>query len=80
MAGRYTSDELQTTVTVALDGGRLVIQRGPQGTIALTPVFPDGFSSGLGWIVVRRDGAGKVSGFSVNQDRVWDLRFARQAD
>jgi CubicO group peptidase (beta-lactamase class C family) len=77
IAARYASDELQTAVAVALEGDRLVIQRGPSATVALTPVFPDGFASGLGWIVLRRDGSGRVTGFSVNQERVWDLRFTR---
>ena len=80
IVGRYASDELQMTVAVALEGDRLVIQRGPQGSIALTPIFPDGFSSGLGWIVARRDGSGRITAFSVNQERVWDLRFARLPD
>jgi hypothetical protein len=46
----------------------------------LTPVFPDGFSSPLGWIVFHRDASGRPTGLSVSQDRVWDLRFTRQAD
>ncbi len=78
--GRYVSAELALTMRVVLDGSRLLLDRGPAGTMTLNPVFPDGFSSGLGWIVVRRDAAGRVAGFSVNQDRVWDLRFARQPD
>jgi CubicO group peptidase (beta-lactamase class C family) len=79
IVGRYVSDELRTTVNVRLDGSRLVIDRGPAGVLALTPVFPDGFSSAQGWVLVRRD-SGRVIGLSVNQDRVWDLRFARQPD
>ena len=78
IAGRYVSDELQLTVNLTLDGDRLVVNRGPAGTLPLNPVFPDGFQSGAGWVVVRRDAAGRVTGFSVNQDRVWDLRFTRQ--
>ncbi|MGH9241074.1 MAG: serine hydrolase domain-containing protein [Vicinamibacterales bacterium] len=77
IAGRYVSDELELTVNLALDGDRLVVNRGPAGTLQLNPVFPDGFQSGAGWVVVRRDGSGRVTGFSVNQDRVWDLRFDR---
>ena len=78
IAGRYVSDELQLTVNLTLEGDRLVVNRGPAGTLLLNPVFPDGFQSGAGWVVVRRDAAGRVTGFSVNQDRVWDLRFTRQ--
>jgi hypothetical protein len=46
----------------------------------LTPVFPDGFSFGPNWVLMRRDTSGRVIGLSVNQERVWDLRFARIAD
>jgi hypothetical protein len=80
IAGRYVSDELQTTVNVILDGERLVVRRDPATPVPLTPVFPDGFSSAGGWIIVRRDASGRAIGFSVNQDRVWDLRFARLPD
>lgn len=78
IAGRYGSDELDLTVNVTLDGDRLVVNRGPGASVPLTPVFPDGFASGAGWVVVQRDAAGRVTGFSVNQERVWDLRFTRQ--
>jgi CubicO group peptidase (beta-lactamase class C family) len=77
IAGRYVSNELQLTVQVAIDGDRLIIRR-PDVTLALIPVFPDGFQSGAGWVIVRRDASGRVIGLSVNQERVWDLRFARQ--
>ena len=78
IAGRYVSDELDLSVNVTLDGDRLVVNRGPNGSVPLTPVFPDGFASGAGWVVIRRDGSDRVTGLSVNQDRVWDLRFTRQ--
>ena len=61
-----------------LDGDRLVVKREPATAAPLTPVFPDGFSSPGGWVLLRRDAAGRVTGFSVNQERVWDLRFTRQ--
>ena len=80
LAGRYVSDEIETMLTVSVDGDRLVIRRRPDSTVVLTPVYPDGFSSPLGWIVFQRDGAGRATGLSVSQDRVWDLRFTRQAD
>jgi CubicO group peptidase (beta-lactamase class C family) len=78
IAGRYLSDEIQTSVQVALEGDRLLVKREAATPVPLTPVFPDGFSSPGGWIVVRREPSGRVTGFSVNQERVWDLRFTRQ--
>ena len=79
-AGRYVSDEVEPTLIAAIDGDRLVLRRRPDSDIVLTPVYPDGFSSSLGWIVFHRAGAGRATGLSVSQDRVWDLRFTRQAD
>ena len=77
IAGRYVSDELQLTVQVTMDRDRLITRRADV-TLVLLPVFPDGFQSGAGWVLVRRDASGRVIGLSVNQDRVWDLRFTRQ--
>jgi CubicO group peptidase (beta-lactamase class C family) len=78
VAGAYVSDEAETTLTVALSGDRLVIKRRPDTTITLTPIYADAFNAPqLGLVIFRRD-AGRVTGLSVVQDRVWDLRFARQ--
>lgn len=76
-AGRYVNDEIETALTVQIDGTKLVIKRRPDTTIALTPVYTDGFSSPLGWIVFRRDAAGRIVSLAVSQDRVWDLTFTR---
>jgi hypothetical protein len=78
LAGIYASDEIETSLTVALDGEALVIKRRPDATFRLTPVYADAFTAGgLGFVVFRRDTAGRVTSMSVMQDRVWDLRFAR---
>ena len=79
LAGSYVSDEAETTLTAAIDGGALVIRRRPDTTLALTPIYADAFTAPqLGLVIFRRTG-GRVTGLSVVQDRVWDLRFARQA-
>ncbi|MGE0814705.1 MAG: serine hydrolase domain-containing protein [Vicinamibacterales bacterium] len=79
LAGRYTSDEVETTLEVVDDGGTLVVTRRPDTRLPLTPVYADAFTApGLGLVIVRRDAAGAVTALSVVQDRVWDLRFARQ--
>jgi CubicO group peptidase (beta-lactamase class C family) len=76
--GRYVSEEIETTLDVAVEEGRLVIRRRPDATIPLTPVYADAFSINGGWVRFRRDATGRVVGLSVSQDRVWDLQFARQ--
>jgi hypothetical protein len=41
-------------------------------------VYADAFEDPqLGLVIFRRD-RGRVTGLSVSQDRVWDLRFVRQ--
>ena len=78
LAGTYVSDDAETTMAVAIDGGALVLKRRPDTTIRLTPIYPDAFSGQqFGTVIFRRDG-GRVTAFSVVQDRVWDLRFTRQ--
>jgi hypothetical protein len=77
-AGQYVSDEIDTTVTLAIDGGRLGIQRSPEN-IPFTPVYKDAFSARLGFIVFERDQAGQVRAFTLTEERVWNLRFARRA-
>ena len=78
LAGSYSSDEAETILEVAVNGGALIVQRRPDTVIALRPVYKDAFSGqGLGLVRFRRDAAGKVTALSVIVDRVWDLRFER---
>jgi hypothetical protein len=77
-AGAYQSDEAETVLTAAVDGGKLVLKRRPDTTLALTPAYADVFTApGLGTVLFRRDADGRPSGLSVSQERVWDLRFKR---
>ena len=79
LAGTYSSDEAETVLEVAVNGSALVVKRRPDTTIALRPVYKDGFTApGLGLVRFRRDASGAVTGLSVGVDRVWDLRFERR--
>ena len=78
LAGTYSSDEAETTFTLRVQDGVLEAMQRPDKVYRLTPLYPDAFGSGLGTIILRRDGEGDVNEFSVVQDRVWDLRFRRQ--
>src|SRR6185295_12748056 len=64
-AGTYTSAELDTVWTLAVDGGRLVLQpkRGPKAP--LEPSFTDAFNGPGGLIRFQRNGEKKVTGFLV---------------
>jgi CubicO group peptidase (beta-lactamase class C family) len=76
--GTYRSDEGEIEMEVGIVAGNLVLKRRPDVTIALIPAYNDVFSGSIGTVRFHRD-AGRVTGFSVIQDRVWDLRFAKQA-
>jgi len=80
-ASAYRSDEAETVLTIAMEKDALVVKRRPDTTLTLTPTYADAFTAPqLGTIIFRRDASGVVSGFSVVQDRVWDLRFTRIND
>jgi CubicO group peptidase (beta-lactamase class C family) len=78
LAGDYVSDEAETLLTAAVDGSSLVLKRRPDAVIRLTPLYADAFSGSIGTVIFRRD-AGRVTGLSLVQDRVWDLRFSKRA-
>jgi hypothetical protein len=78
LAGSYWSDEAETLLVAAVDQGALVLKRRPDGVIRLTPIAPDKFRGSIGTVAFLRNGSGAVEGLSVNQERVWDLRFAKK--
>jgi hypothetical protein len=78
--GRYVSDEAEATFDVAVEGELLVVRRRPGLITPLTPVYADAFTGGLGWVVFRRDAAGRVVGLSLGSERLWNLRFTRLPD
>lgn len=76
--GDYWSDEAETKLTAQIEGGRLVLNRRPGTLIALDLVGKDMFRGQIGTVTFHRSAAGSVDSLSIKQDRVWDLRFARQ--
>lgn len=78
--GVYTSADAETELTAVVENGALVLKRRPDAVIKLTPTYADAFTAtnGLGTVIFRRDASGKVTGLSVVQDRVWDMRFTRR--
>ena len=77
-AGRYYSPDVETTLDVVVDGDDLVILRRPADRITMEPIAEDLFSAGqLGRVRFIRGSDGAVSQLSVQQARVYDLRFDR---
>lgn len=77
LVGRYTSEETASTLTMAVDGGKLTYRVGTGEPVALRATFRDGFEGPAGAFLFRRDASGKVVELSVGDDRAWDLRFRR---
>jgi CubicO group peptidase (beta-lactamase class C family) len=77
MAGEYTSDEAEVTLSVSLEQAGFVIHRRPDTGFLLTPTYRDGFSSPLGSVRFIRDAEGRVIEMSIGEQRVWDLRLRR---
>jgi CubicO group peptidase (beta-lactamase class C family) len=77
-AGTYSSAELDTTWTVAVESGGLVARgkRGP--AIPLAPAFGDAFNSPAGLLRFTRDGQKKVNGFLIGAGRARNLRFEKK--
>lgn len=78
LAGDYWSDEAETTLTVVVSGNEVSLRRRPDAVINLTRTGPDTFRGSIGMITFIRSGSGAVEALSVNQDRVWDLRFTKR--
>ena len=62
----------------AVDQGSLVLRRRPDAVIKLTAIGPDKFRGSIGTVTFMRNASGAVDSLSVNQDRVWDLRFTKK--
>jgi CubicO group peptidase (beta-lactamase class C family) len=77
-AGSYWSEEAETMFIAAVDQGSLVLRRRPDTVIKLTAVGTDKFRGSIGTVTFIRNSAGAVDALSVNQDRVWDLRFVKK--
>ena len=78
-AGTYASDEAEAVMTAMVEGSELKLKRRPDASFTLRPLYADAFAGPVGTVIFRRDAKGRVTEFSVAQDRVWDLRFRRQA-
>jgi CubicO group peptidase (beta-lactamase class C family) len=76
-AGTYTSPELDTTWTLAVDGERLVLRRKRGPAMPLRPAFTDAFDSPGGLIRFQREGQ-KVTGMVIGAGRARDIKFEKK--
>ena len=78
LIGSYWSEEAETMFVAAVDQGSLALRRRPDAVIKLTAIGPDKFRGSIGTVTFMRNASGAVDSFSVNQERVWDLRFTKK--
>jgi CubicO group peptidase (beta-lactamase class C family) len=78
LAGSYWSEEAETMLIADIDHGALVLRRRPDAVIKLTAIGPDTFRGSIGTVTFVRNASGAVESLSVNQERVWDLRFMKR--
>ena len=75
-AGEYRSPELGASYRVVASGDTLRVERGWRGSVALRPLYQDGFGAGpLGLVRFVRGARGRVTGFVLWAGRVRHLRF-----
>jgi len=79
VAGDYVSDEAETKLEVVLTPKGLEIHQRPDTVYPLKPTYAGGFECELGSIRFLRDASGHVTGLSLGDSRMWDLRFQRVA-
>jgi CubicO group peptidase (beta-lactamase class C family) len=77
LVGDYMSDEAEATLQIEFTPRGLEMHQRPGEVYMLKPTYKDGFESSLGSIRFLRDAAGHVTGLSLGNSRMWDLRFER---
>ncbi|HET7040252.1 MAG TPA: serine hydrolase domain-containing protein [Gemmatimonadales bacterium] len=78
--GRFRSDEVRATYTLAVKGDSLTLSPRPGVEIALRPSAPDAFGARGQVVWFERDRRGRVTTMHVSEGRMWDLVFNRVPD
>ena len=76
-AGKYFSEELNTTYRVTASDSTLLLKTGTSEALIARPVFADSFAIGQLTVQFTRDRAGRVSGFEISHPRARRLKFVR---
>ena len=77
-AGTFRSPELESRVTIRVDGARLLVRISPDEETTLLPFYRDGFRFGGGTVRFERDASGRVTGLRVFAGRARHVRFDRE--
>ncbi|MBY8821102.1 serine hydrolase domain-containing protein [Sphingomonas colocasiae] len=81
-AGNYYSPELDATLTLTLEEGKLAFRsiRYAYADLAgpLSPAMNDTFEGPLGFLTFKRDASGRISGFGLSASRMKAIAFERR--
>jgi CubicO group peptidase (beta-lactamase class C family) len=78
-AGAYFSDEMDTTFTVTVDGGQLMLRRdSDSAAAAMVPAADGGFRARGMSMRFERGGDGRVGVLVIDAGRARDIRFVRK--
>jgi CubicO group peptidase (beta-lactamase class C family) len=77
-AGTYRSDEIELAYRIVVHEGGLRLERMKAPPAALQPLVADKFTGQPGTITFVRDGAGRVTGFTLDAGRVRHVKFSRE--
>ena len=75
--GEYYSEETQSTFTVLIKSGKLIVHRDPKADFILTPLYKDGFSSSAGTIYFERGKKNKIINLKVYVGRARNVEFKK---
>jgi hypothetical protein len=80
MAGTYYSEELEATYRIATGSEGVTLQVGNNAPVVLGLIGTDGLSArpGAPLLTPVRDGAGRITGFTLTAGRVRDIAFTRR--
>jgi CubicO group peptidase (beta-lactamase class C family) len=77
IAGKYTSPEIDSEVTIVPSGPSISVQFGTKTSLILAPAYDNAFSNDSLTVIFSRDGNGNPTAMTVSTERVWNLRLAR---
>ncbi|TVR31037.1 MAG: class A beta-lactamase-related serine hydrolase [Balneolaceae bacterium] len=79
--GTFQSPDAETELKIELEGDKLVVNRRPNSSFELMPVYEDAFlARGFELIRFIRSNNGQIAQFTYSGGRVYDLRFNRVAE
>jgi hypothetical protein len=76
-AGSYVSDEIDPVYRVAIESGKLMLERLKHEPQEIEPVAPDMFMASIGTLHFVREDRQQVSGFLLSTGRVRGMRFRK---